>query len=63
MGMLLLTGCATAPVKTSPPYCPIPPAMRTAHASALIEDGGPKSQRTGAALIAAVDALAENPEP
>jgi hypothetical protein len=63
MAALLLTGCAPAPAANSQPYCPVPAALRTAHAAALIEDGGPKSQRTGATLIAAVDALTDNQQP
>ncbi len=63
MAALLLTGCAPEPAANSRPYCPIPGALLSAHASALVEDGGPKSQRSGAALIAAIDAAAEKPQP
>lgn len=53
---LSLTGCASAPVVTDRPICEQTAPLRTAHAAALIEDGGPRSQRSGAALIGAVDA-------
>ena len=56
----LLTGCAPAPVEIDRAFCPVPAALRTEHAAALIADGGPRSQRTGAALIAAIDAVDES---
>ena len=55
MMLALLIGCAAVPVAT-PALCAGTEALRPAHAGALVDDGGPKSRRTGAALIAAVDA-------
>ena len=50
----LLSGCATAP--SSNAICDGTKQSRTAHAAALVEDGGPRSLITGAALIQQIDA-------
>lgn len=50
-----MLGCAAGPI-SQPAVCSGTEALRPAHAGALVEDGGPLSRRTGAALIAAVDA-------
>lgn len=47
-------GCAN--VSSPNAICDGTVALRSAHADALIEDGGDQSVRTGAALIAALDA-------
>ena len=57
--MILLSGCVSGPDHvplTTRPICDGTANLRPAHAAALVKDGGPVSQRTGAALIAAVDA-------
>ena len=50
----LLSGCATEP--SSNAICDGTKQSRTAHAAALVEDGGPRSLVTGAALIQQIDA-------
>lgn len=52
--MLSLSGCVTGP--SGEAVCDGTRAMRAAHAGALVEDGGPRSRRTGAQLIAVMDA-------
>ena len=47
-------GCAN--VSSPNAICDGTVALRSAHADALIEDGGDQSVQTGAALIAALDA-------
>ena len=57
--MILLSGCVSGPGPvplSSRPICDGTRNLRPDHAAALVRDGGPVSQRTGAALIAAVDA-------
>ena len=56
---LLLIGCASAPSGTGKGICDGTERLRTEHAAALVEDGGPQSQVTGARLIGAVDAACE----
>lgn len=60
LGMLgmILTGCfgAGTPPAESPPLCEGTADLRTRHAAALAEDGGPASRSTGRALIATMDA-------
>ena len=53
--LVFLTGCVTGPVSEAA-VCDGTARLRPAHAAALVEDGGPVSRRTGAELIAAVDA-------
>lgn len=53
--LVFLTGCVTGPVSEAA-ICDGTARLRPSHAAALVEDGGPVSRRTGAALIAAVDA-------
>ncbi len=50
---LLLNGCATAPRNS---ICDGTIQSRTAHAAALVVDGGPQSLVTGALLIQQIDA-------
>lgn len=55
---MIVSGCfgaGTAPVE-SPPLCAGTADLRTRHAAALAEDGGPDSLSTGRALIATLDA-------
>lgn len=57
MLMLLVSGCETVKANsTSAAKAGLTP-LADAHADALVEDGGPKSLVTGAALIAAIDSL------
>lgn len=58
LGMLgmILTGCSAALPVESPPLCEGTADLRTQHAAALAEDGGPASRSTGRALIATMDA-------
>lgn len=51
---LLLSGCATAPNDSA--ICNGTAQSRTAHAAALVADGGPQSLVTGAFLIQQIDA-------
>ena len=51
---LLLNGCAAAPNNTA--ICNGTAQSRTAHAAALVADGGPQSLVTGATLIQQIDA-------
>jgi len=50
----LTTGCAIGP--SAEAICDGTDNLRTQHAAALIEDGGPQSKRSGVALIATIDA-------
>ena len=52
--MLLVSGCANAPNNAA--ICDGTARSRTAHASALVADGGPLSLVTGATLIQQIDA-------
>ena len=52
--MLLVSGCAAAPSDSA--ICDGTARSRTAHASALVADGGPRSLVTGAFLIQQIDA-------
>lgn len=53
----LLTGCAIAtPGANDRAICDGTRTARTEHAKALVDDGGPRSLVTGAALIARIDA-------
>lgn len=54
MMLASLTGCTGAVSDAA--ICAGTAADRTAHARALTEDGGPVSRRTGAVLIAKIDA-------
>lgn len=49
-----LTGCSVA--VSDPALCAGTAADRTAHARALVQDGGPLSRRSGAILIGKIDA-------
>jgi len=51
---LMLSGCATVP--NSKAICDGTAQSRTAHAAALVADGGPQSLVTGALLIQQIDA-------
>lgn len=51
---LILTGCATG--QNGEAICQGTENARTAHAAALVLDGGPQSRSTGRSLIALVDA-------
>ena len=53
--MVMSSGGCTSAVSTSA-ICDGSFDLRTDHAAALSQDGGPLSQRTGAALISALDA-------
>lgn len=55
---MMLSGCfgvGEPPVETRP-LCDGTADLRTEHAAALAEDGGPQSRSTGRALIATMDA-------
>lgn len=52
---MLMTGCASVPRNDSA-ICDGTVLTRQAHAGALVDDGGRSSKRTGAQLIAAIDA-------
>ena len=52
--LMLLSGCATVP--SSEAICDGTAQSRTAHAAALVADGGPQSLVTGALLIQQIDA-------
>ena len=54
LAMTLASGCAT--VSSPNAICDGTVALRDTHAEALLADGGDVSVRTGAALIAALDA-------
>lgn len=51
--MLSLTACASVPAAN--PVCTITEAPRTALAGALVDDGGPRSQRAGLVLVGVID--------
>jgi hypothetical protein len=51
---LLVSGCANAPSDSA--ICNGTEQSRTAHAAALVADGGPLSLVTGATLIQQIDA-------
>lgn len=53
--MTLLSGCVSVGAN-SEAICDGSQELRTNHAAALATDGGPLSQRTGATLIATIDA-------
>jgi hypothetical protein len=55
---LIVSGCVSGPV--SDPICSRTEPQRAALASALVEDGGPKSMAAGRTLIATVDAGCAN---
>jgi hypothetical protein len=55
--LTLLSGCATVP--NSEAICNGTAQSRTAHAAALVADGGPQSLVTGALLIQQIDAGCE----
>ena len=55
--MLLLSSCATVPNTNA--ICDGTAQSRTAHAAALVVDGGPQSLVTGALLIQQIDAGCE----
>lgn len=52
--LMMLNGCGTGP--SGEAVCDGTSSARTAHAAALVVDGGPQSRSTGRALIALVDA-------
>lgn len=52
--MLPLSSCGNAPSNAA--ICDGTAQSRTAHAAALVEDGGPQSLVTGALLIQQIDA-------
>lgn len=52
--VLSVTGCASVPSDSA--ICASTERARTQLAGALVEDGGPVSQRAGAVLIAGLDA-------
>ena len=54
MATTLVSGCA--PVSSPNAICDGTVSLRDTHAEALLADGGDVSVRTGAALIAALDA-------
>mgnify|MGYP001198557575 CR=1 FL=1 len=58
MSMLIVSGCVSgsAPLVESRPLCEETADLRSNHAGALAEDGGPRSVSTGRALIATIDA-------
>lgn len=51
--MTMLSGCATGPASEA--LCEGTAGARTAHAAALVVDGGPQSRATGRTLIALLD--------
>ncbi len=51
---MILSGCATG--VSGEAVCDGTRASRSAHAAALVVDGGPQSRATGRALIARIDA-------
>lgn len=53
--MLLPLGCASVPAGN--PVCTVTEAPRTGLAGALVEDGGPRSQRAGLVLIETLDGV------
>lgn len=55
MLMLTVSGCVSGPTSESA-LCARSQGPIKAHASALVEDGGPKSVSTGRTLIAIIDA-------
>ena len=57
---LFASGCVTLPVGTSlQAYCATSAAARTAHAGALLDDGGPVSLRTGEAVLSGAQAACQ----
>lgn len=52
--LTMLTGCAGGPNRE--PGCSRSESARSAHAAALVVDGGAQSQATGRTLIALIDA-------
>lgn len=52
--MLIVSGCATEVSDSA--ICAGTDRLRTTHAAALAEDGGPNSVTTGRRLIATLDA-------
>ena len=55
LALVSISGCMSA-VSTSGAICDGSFDLRTDHAAALSQDGGPLSQKTGAALIGSLDA-------
>ena len=53
---MILSGCAAGAIGNGAALCDGTRAARTAHAAALVVDGGLQSRATGRALIARVDA-------
>ena len=53
--IMCASGCASVAVSPAA-ICDHSAALRTAHAAALADDGGPRSLATGARLIRALDA-------
>lgn len=53
--LTILSGCLHAPVSVRA-LCAGTEELRTRHADALVEDGGPESRTSGRALIATIDA-------
>lgn len=51
--MLSVAGCASVPTDNA--ICKVSEAPRNEHTEALLEDGGPKSARTGLVLIETLD--------
>lgn len=54
--LMLLSGCMNAASTSGPAICDGSHGLRTDHAAALAQDGGPLSMQTGAALIGTLDA-------
>ena len=52
---MTLCVCACASVPTDNAICSVTEAPRTELAGALVDDGGPRSQRTGLVLIETLD--------
>ena len=57
LALMLISGCANVPSGTA--ICDGSEMLRTDHAASLVEDGGPLSKQTGAALIISIDAGCE----
>ena len=58
LALLLVTSCGTARLNEDA-ICDGTERLRDAHTDALMSDGGQRSVKTGAALIAALDAVCQ----
>jgi len=59
LALMIVSGCGGAVPVSGEALCDATAILRTDHAAALADDGGPRSVATGARLIRAIDAGCE----